>query len=459
MKRRLDVIKTQSQRRANEVGRSSYLRVCMQIDQASGSDSTLKLSLRRLVIVRAVAIIGELLALALVPMLGLAIDLPLLGLGLMIAMHFLVTLVAGWRVRQAQNISSTEFWIQLSLDVVILTGLLFLVGGATNPFVSLLLLPLVVAATLLPKLQVWCMAGMVVLAYGLLMFDFQPMTGAGHAMHGGHGGEEFEWHVIGMWFGFLLSVALIVLFVLRLAESLRERERVLAEARERAMRDEQLVMLGTLAAGAAHELGTPLSTMAVLSKELMLDNEADADMQRSLGLLRQQVDRCKETLAMISASSGQLRAESGSRLRLDQFLDKLIADWQAVRPKARLRYQATGETPAPMIVAEQGLRQALLNFLDNAADSCDDAVEMQCDWTAEKLRCEILDRGAGLPFEFQDQIGKLPFTTKADGHGLGLLLAHSIIQRLGGEVDMQARPGGGTQVLLKISLEGLKVDE
>jgi len=436
----------------------------MSTPQSTSSDFTSKLNLKRLVIMRAVAVVGEALALLVASSL-LDMQLPLLGLGAMIILHGVAMGLTGWRARRVRIVSATEFWIQLAIDVVVLTGLLYLAGGAANPFVSLLLLPLVVAATLLPKLQVWSMAGLVVLAYGLLMFEFQPMSGMEHSMHAGHemapgqSGQAFEWHVMGMWFGFLLSVAMIVLFVLRLAESLRERERVLAEARERALRDEQLVVLGTLAAGAAHELGTPLSTMAVLSSDLMQEYEADESLHRRLGLLRRQVDRCKETLAMISASSGQLRAESGSRLSLDRFLQGIVDDWQEMRPQIELLYRAEGRGATPQIVAEQGLRQAILNFLDNAADSSGDLVELYCSWDMEHLRIEVLDRGAGVPFEYQDQIGKLPFTTKPDGHGLGLMLAHSIIQRLGGNVVMEAREGGGTRVVLAIELKGLRIDD
>ncbi len=430
----------------------------MSLVLESNFDNTSRLNLKRLAMLRGVAIVGEIVAVWVAWQI-LDIDLPVLDLALMIGLHLLVTVVAGWRVRRVDAVSVTEFWIQLSLDVLVLSGLLYLTGGATNPFVSLLLLPLVVAATLLPKRQVWSMAAMVLLAYGLLMFDFQPMAGMGHEMHSNTDEQDFEWHVIGMWFGFLLGVAMIVLFVLRLAESLRERERGLAEARERALRDEQLVVLGTLAAGAAHELSTPLSTMAILSKDLMLEYQADEHLHQQLTLLRSQVDRCKKTLAMISVSSGQLRAESGSRLTLDQFLQNLIDDWQVMRPQANLQYNGEGDLPAPEIIAEQGLRQALLNFLDNAADSSEEPVVMNCRWQQNFLSVEILDRGAGMPLEYKDQIGKLPFTTKADGHGLGLLLAHAIIQRLGGTVDVLERSGGGTSVALKISLKGLLVDE
>jgi len=427
----------------------------MQGRVQAGSDIAANLNLKRLVYVRLLAIVGEVVMVG-VAVFVLAMHLPVLMLSMGIAVHVFVNLFAWWRVQSGAEIGAKEVLLQLCLDVLVLTGLLYLAGGASNPFVSLLLLPLVVAATILPQRHVWGMAVFVMVAYGLLMFDYQAMSQMGsHASS--HKGEDFNWHVIGMWFGFLLAVAMIVFFVLRMAESLRERDRVLAQARESALRDEQLVALGTLAAGAAHELGTPLSTMAVLTQELEEEYRQDQDLQQRLAILRQQVGRCKDTLAMISVSSGQLRAEGGGRVALDQFLATVVNDWNLMRPGAVLDFDMEGEQPVPVIISEKGLSQALITFLDNAADSSPDLVEMHCRWQANQLQVEIADCGDGMPDEYIQQVGKVPFTTKADGHGLGLLLAHAIIQRLDGDVDVSARPGGGTSVKLSLDLNRLLV--
>lgn len=420
---------------------------------ASTRDDISALNFKRLVFVRMLAIVGEIVAVS-GAVLGLGMHLPLLMLLLVIAGHVVVNLFAWFKYSGRQVISANEFLFQLFLDSVVLATLLYLTGGATNPFVSSLLLPLVVAAAVLPRRHVWGMAVLVVIAYGLLMFTHQPMP---HVAS--HAGKDFDWHVIGMWFSFLLAVVMIVFFVLRMAESLRERDHVLALARERALRDEQLVALGTLAAGAAHELGTPLSTMAVLTKELEQEYAKDNDLQQRLIILRQQVDRCKQTLSEISASSGQLRAEGGGRVQLDQFLTDVVTDWRAMRPSVELEFRLDGVTPAPNIISEQGLRQALITFLNNAADSSPDDVAMHCQWNDRHMRVEISDRGAGMPREYLEQIGKVPFTTKAEGHGLGLLLAHAIIQRLDGEVSVTERSDGGACVKLDLDLSRLLLDE
>jgi two-component system sensor histidine kinase RegB len=425
----------------------------MQEPLYSSRDIVSSLNFKRLVIVRLMAIIAEVVGVG-SAVYGLGMRLPVLTLALVIIVHAMINLVAWWRLHNGKATSATEFLFQLGLDVVILSLLLYLAGGASNPFVSLFMLPLVMAAAILPRRHVWGMAALVVLAYSLLMFNYHPMS-----MANMHGGDAFSLHVTGMWFGFLLGVAVVVFFVLRMAESLRERDRVLAETREQALRDEQLVALGTLAAGAAHELGTPLSTMAVLSRELEEEYDGDPALQKRLSLLRKQVDRCKETLSMISASSGQLRAESGGRVRLDRFLADAVADWRTMRHQVALEYKAEGVEPAPLVISEKGLRQALISFLNNAADSSPEEVVMHCRWSDALLEVEVCDRGTGIPQELKERIGREPFTTKAEGHGLGLLLAHAIIQRLDGEVNVRGRDGGGTCVEMKIPLDRLLLNE
>jgi two-component system sensor histidine kinase RegB len=154
-----------------------------------------------------------------------------------------------------------KLFLELLADVAALTALLYLSGGSTNPFVSLYLLPLIIAATALTARYAWAMAGLTIACYSALMFFYLPL-GHGHEMHS----SAFNLHVLGMWANFLVSAVLIASFVATMSASIRGRDRELAIARARALRDEQVVALGTFAAGAAHELGTPLSTIAVLTK-------------------------------------------------------------------------------------------------------------------------------------------------------------------------------------------------
>ena len=410
-------------------------------------------NLLRLIIIRMIAIAGES-AVIYGLIHGLKMPLPVEPLAGIIVTYLVFNLATWWWLRNTAAVTSLVFFLQLCFDVAVLALLLYFAGGATNPFVSLLLLPLVVAAAVLEQAYVWTMALVVATIYGTLMIVYQPLP---HITS--QAGHDFDWHVTGMGFSFLVGVALIVFFVLRMAESLRERDRVLMEARERAMRDEKLVALGTLAAGAAHELGTPLSTMAVLSQDLAREYADNAELAPRLTILRQQITRCKESLSMISVSAGQAKAGSGGRLRLDDFLDNVVLQWKIMRPQAHVRFQADGVRPAPWIVSEEGLSQAIISFLNNAADSSPNDVEMNCEWDATRLSITVADRGGGISPADRERLGRESFSTKSEGHGLGMLLAHAIIERLDGQVTVWEREGGGACIHLELDLTRLLVND
>ncbi len=238
----------------------------------------------------------------------LGMDLPIWPLAVIVILQLASNLFFLRQGRGQKTVTAGLFSASLVSDIVFLTALLHFAGGAGNPFVSLLLAPLVVSATVLARRAVYGLAVLCIVAYGLLMTTSRPMPPIA-------GGRDFSWHVLGMGIGFVLVVLLIVFFVLHLAESVRVRDRALAEAREAALRDERLVALGTLAAGAAHELGTPLSTMAIVSQDLADEFGArEPDLARRLGLLREQIDRCKGILTMIAAG----RPVPGRRGRVDE---------------------------------------------------------------------------------------------------------------------------------------------
>jgi two-component system sensor histidine kinase RegB len=266
-------------------------------------------------------------------------------------------------------------------------------------------------------------------------------------------------HVFGMWLGFVFSAGFVAVIIVGLAHSLRERDRKLAEAREQALQNERLVALGTLAAGAAHELGTPLGTMAILAAELEQEytDPGHDDLHRKLGILRKQIDRCKEALSVMSASAGAGRAESGHRMAVRKYLDAVLAEWRQQYPHASLTAQINDQVPDAMIVAERTLTQALLNVLNNAADASPDEVTLEADWSDAELTLTIADRGPGLREDIHDQLGKQPVTTKPEGLGVGLYLAHATIKRLGGDLGVNNRKHGGTTVRITIPLLGTAI--
>ncbi|MDX9739968.1 MAG: ATP-binding protein [Gammaproteobacteria bacterium] len=412
------------------------------------------LNLQRLLLLRAGAVLGWVLALLFVGW-QLGISLPFITMSALIAVWCIVSLASWAWLRDREDISDRVFVVQLLLDVAMLGLLLYLSGGSTNPLALLLLLPLIVSAALLPGVYSWIIAVAIIACYTLLLFRYEPLPIPAHE----HGLHDFELHVTGMWLGFVLSAGLIVAFVAKMGSTLRERDRLLSESKQRALRDERIVALGALAAGAAHELGTPLGTIALIAEELGIDHEDDESLQQRLGLLREQVGRCKRTLTMLSLSAGQSQAASGHCLPVDEYLWEVIERWRALRPATEVRTDLAGDRPAPVIVAEQTLSQAIISILNNAADASRERIELKARWDWERLTLEVCDHGAGLAPAALSAAGKRVFSTKAPGEGLGLglYLAYSVVDRLGGEMLLFNREEGGACTWMTLPLTQLLV--
>jgi two-component system sensor histidine kinase RegB len=271
------------------------------------------------------------------------------------------------------------------------------------------------------------------------MFFFIPLGATRHLEHS----DRFAQHVFGMWFGFVLSAALISWFITGMARTLRERDRLLARAREQALRDERLVALGTLATGAAHELGTPLATMAVITRELDRGS-VDAAVQRKLHILRDQIERCKRALSILSASAGEVRAESGSLVPVESFVDQVVEAWARQRPGAPMTTTLLPSPPTARIVNEYTLHQALINLLNNAADVSSEPISFTASWDDRQVSIDIEDDGPGLHPRIASRLAGHTPTDKEYGMGLGLVLTHATIQRLGGDIALFSRECGGT---------------
>jgi two-component system sensor histidine kinase RegB len=359
-----------------------------------------------------------------------------------------------YRLRQLPerpSVGERAVLAEIAVDLASLTAALYLTGGASNPLVSLLLVPVTVAtATLRPTLS-WSVAGTAAVCYTLLMFVHRPFVMAHH------NAGAFELHVWGMWYGFLLSATLVALFVSRIGETLRSHDQALARATEEALRHQQWLALGTLAAGTAHELGTPLSTMAVLSADLAEEFADEPELADRLGVLRSQVARCKGILARMAMDAGALGADAGRAIAIDDYLAKLIEDWRALRPEARVDAQWEGTRPAPRVVADRALTQAINNILNNAADASPQAVQLEAEWSSTRLRIAVMDEGDGLAPSVRDRIGQPWVSGKLDqgGMGLGLFLARTVLERFGGQIELSPREPAGIRALIILPLEPL----
>jgi len=411
------------------------------------SQSPLSKNLQRLFLLRNIALVAQCLTFALVHWV-LEMQLPWAEMVAVAALLAVLNLATWVRLRRNWPVFSIEFFAQLLVDVFALSALLYFSGGSTNPFISLYLLPLTIAAAVLPWIYTWAMAAITISCYTLLLFYYVPLP-HDHSEHT----SEFNLHVSGMWLAFVLSTVLIAWFVVKMGTSIRERDKDLALAREQALRNEQIIALGTLAAGAAHELGTPLATMAVVTGELQKEHPENSEFQHDVKILRDQIMHCKRILTQLLADVGQARAEDASGQAVDRFLQQVLDKWQLMRPMVKFSYRSSGAGCAPQILGAHLLSQSILNLLNNAADASLDRVEIESRWDQQELLHEILDYGKGLSEEAVQRAGQAFFTSKpGQGFGIGLFLANANIERFGGSVSLTNREGGGARTQVRLPL-------
>lgn len=410
----------------------------------AGDGSSLRLNQRRAVILRWWLLAAIVTAVSAAPTF-LDIALP------RAPMFAVVVLMAGfngyvqWRARSAEQVGASEMFGQLCVDLTALTILLYLSGGAANPLISFLLVPVAVAALSLPGMLTAVTALLAIALYSLLMWQFLPLSV-------GDAERAARLHLAGMWLTFVVSATMIAWFVARMTSSIRERDRRLAAASDQALRDERVVALGALAAGAAHELGTPLATIAVIVGELERDARLDADARGDLTLVREQIALCKGIVSSMAARAGTPRPEQLQVQDASAWLRGVRERWQAMRPRSASRLTLEGDGGVPLIMTEPTLEQALANLLNNAADASDAEIDIKVVWDATKVRIMIEDGGSGFPADVLHQAGRVPLPARSGGAGIGLLLAFSAIERLGGHILLDNLPEGGGRISIELSI-------
>ncbi len=404
------------------------------------SDSTRpeKNPLSRLFWLRNFTLLG-LLVLMLWSEFGVGVKLPWPAMGSTLLLLAALNAFTALRLRQASPARSGEIFMHLLTDLAGLTVLLLYSGGWVNPFVSLLLLPVVVAALLLPARLAWLTGGLSIAAYSLVAYINIPLVMAPE--------KAFYLHVSGMWFNFAASVMVVVLMVLKLRTRLLDRERDLAAAREATLRNEQVVAVALTAASAAHDLGTPLNTLTLLNESLL--HNARDDQREDLELMRTQIARCRALLKNLSRTAQNTKAIIA--LPGDQYLLQLVEEWRLLRPAVEVdTVWCAGSIP--QIAPPASLNQALVNLLNNAADAAPGRVRIEGSSDNDALHLDILDAGAGPAAALTAEPG---YSSKG-GLGLGLFLSNASIEALGGQVSLRERAGGGSCVSVQIPLSHLQ---
>jgi two-component system sensor histidine kinase RegB len=377
------------------------------------------------------------------------------------------------RLGTEEPVTEHEIFSQICMDVLALAYLLYLTGGASNPIIWIFLLPLIVTAIMLPQAYAWNMVITTSCVYTVLIAYNVPLPALEpHIMHEPsmaltpemvlqmHLNDDrryFNLHVFGMWFGFVFSAGLVAFFVVELSKTLKERERNLAEARESALRDERIVALGSLAASAAHDMGTPLGTIAILAHEMTEDlpEHRYPDLYQKLMIVQQQVERCKQALSVMSATAGEMRAESGKIILVSEYVDLVLNQWRTNKPATKLKlFIDPNVNVTAEIIAEQTITHSIINILNNAAEAspANDGIEFHATWDLTTLNLKIRDFGPGIPHEFINFAGHEPVKSNKQGMGVGLFLTYTIIKRIGGTIFFSNLETGGACVEISLPL-------
>lgn len=386
----------------------------------------------------------------------LALDLPLAPLFIIVGIEAAsnVAVDIAFRRKQSGHESVPELAVAgvMALDLVLLTALLHLSGGSFNPFNFLYLVHIALAAVVLRPAKTWGLVALSLACFGSL---FVPVDWGPSIKHLDHA-SMMDIHLQGMWVAFAVAALFIVYFVGHVRKALAERDEQLAAARERSARSEKLASLATLATGAAHELSTPLSTIHLIAAEMAsaIERGKTARIADDAKVIREQVARCRNILEQLSDEAGASRAESPESVGVGQLVRMAVSMVERKNPIDVVVSEAANERD--LRVATRATAAALRGLVDNACDASAPSATVRVFATVEDERCliRIEDAGSGMANDVLTRAGEPFYTTKEPGKGmgLGLFLARTIAEEMGGHLEIDSEPGRGTSASMILPL-------
>lgn len=397
-------------------------------------------------------VVGEI-ALLFAVSFGLGISVPAVIISAAIALQVVTNYVFGrWREKFQ---TSTEHLVGalFVLDALCLTLILAVTGGPTNPFSLLYLVQITFSAVILHRAWTWVLGVVSVLSFGLLFWVSQDVPAfRTHAPPG-----ELSLHLLGMWLAFASAALLISYFIGKVSEEARHKEQEFLLLQKRLARNERLASLVTLAAGAAHEIATPLATIAVSAKEIERDAKVrlqDERVQDDARLIRSEVERCRLILERMGAQGADPLGEAPSSVELHVLLG-LIKE-RFPEQQTRIEVEVGGSTAGACVIPARAAVEAVGALVKNALDASPngESVVVQARSSNEGLQFRVRDRGTGMTPEIMERVAEPFFTTKPPGQGMGLgaFLAHLFAQRLGGSLSFESTPGHGCTAILDLPL-------
>jgi two-component system sensor histidine kinase RegB len=385
------------------------------------------------------------------------LDLPIDHILWLVIADAFANAVNAWWLSSQGEVTPAPATFALTIQVVLITALLELTGGPSNPFVVVYVLQITLALLTLGPLAAALIGAVAAGSYAVLIYwHVHELVPTHHRLN------DFPTHLFTIWLAGTVTAELVAYFVGRASQALLQRESALEAMRARAARSERLVSLTTLAAGTAHELSTPLATIALTARELERALEAtiaDPELTDDARLIRAEVDRCQAILDQMSGRAGGATADEPEIVPLGDLLEDVRRQLPPDRAN-QLVLQATSDLPT-VFVPRAGLRQTLLSLIANALDasaSTGSPVLVTVTGEPELFRISVADEGPGLAPEVARRAGEPFFTTKEAGRGLGLglFLARIFAERLGGSLKLESSTGTTATLELPTNTQSLQ---
>jgi two-component system sensor histidine kinase RegB len=429
---------------------------------AQGAGASGRVRLRTLSNLRWLAVAGQSAALFLVHF-ALGYALPFVYCVIAIAVSAALNVLLAVRYPPAHRLTNREATFYLAFDVLQLAALLYLTGGITNPFALMFVGPVVIAATTLNLGNVLILAGLAFVSASLIGIVHRPLpwpTGEALLLP--------ELYQAGIWMALVIGIGFTSVYAWRIASESARMSAGLAATQLALAREHRLAALGALATAAAHELGTPLGTIAVVARELERALPENSTEIEDVRLLRDQAERCRAIIARL-ANPEETMLGATARLPLGAFLDDIAMPHRGEDLEIRVTVSApNGDTTVPQVWRAPELLHGLGNIIENAADFAHSLVAVHASWDEQFLHISVTDDGPGFAPEIFEALGE-PYITSRPGHhalgetelgpvgsldqhegmGLGFFIAKILLQQTGGMVKADNPEGGGAQVSIR----------
>lgn len=401
-----------------------------------------RVTLRTLILIRWIAIIGQL-ATVLAVQFWLKHDLPigpaLAAIGASVLLNLVAMAQRGGRMR----LSDRDVALYLGYDTLELTLLIYLTGGLANPFSALLLAPLTVAASVLTRSNVVGVTGLTLFCFSVLAVWHFPLPWPVREL-------ELPWlYSIGIWISLFISAVFIAVYVFRVAEEARRIAEALAASQMALAREQRLSALGALAAAAAHELGSPLSTIALVASELARDIPPGSEHGDDIALLQSQTERCRLILAELARRPETDGGDPYERLPLRTLIETAAAPHHTGAVELEIVADAAPDSDEPVVRRSPEIVHSLGNLIQNALQFARRRVTVTVSWNAAVVVVTVADDGPGFPAHLLSRIGEPYISTRADrgAHmGLGIFIAKTLVERTGATVEFDNKRSGGAKV-------------